>query len=147
MFKNKNGTIMVIVLLNAIYALNIIDYLQTVHAIRFFGLGVEANPIGRLLFEHNCAWIAKFIGVPILLIILAFIIKFDIRQVWAPCVLFVFYCILTLRNFVMLKRMGILLNCEVKPMMTITITLAVCSAILAMACGSLLAHCKYLKKK
>ena len=106
MTKKKGVAIAIIILLLAIYALNIVDYFQTVCAIQTVGIGVEANPIGRFCFKHNCAWAVKFIGMPIVLVLLWFFIKIDIRQVWAACFLFIFYCVVVLNNFSVLEQIG-----------------------------------------
>ena len=97
-----------IVLLIAIYILNIIDYWQTKYAIWHFGLRVEANPIVRFLFKHNCAEIVKFIIPLVLLIWLGFIIKADKKCIWIAYFLIVFYFLLVLHNFAIFIQMGIL---------------------------------------
>ena len=96
-----------IILLTIIYALNIIDYIETVYAISFFGAGVEANPIGRFFFENNCAWIMKFIGVPIILTGIGFIIKVDKKQIWAVYLMLIVYLAVVIHNFSELIEMGI----------------------------------------
>jgi hypothetical protein len=93
-----------IILLVGIYILNIIDYLQTVYAIRSVDIGVEANPIVRFLLLNNYAWIVKFIAIPIILIIMGIILKFDRKQIWAPCFLFILYCAVVISNFIQIKK-------------------------------------------
>ena len=106
--KTQKCMAVVIVLLILIFALNVIDYIQTVYAIQLFGIGVEVNPIGRFLFEHNCAWVAKFIALPLMLTALGFIVKIERRQAWAVYGLTVYYFLLIMHNFVMLARVGVL---------------------------------------
>lgn len=88
-----------IILLVLIYILNIIDYFQTIYAIQLFGIGVELNPIGRFMLENECAWIVKFIGVPILLTAIGFIIKYDKKQSWAVYFLLTMFLFLVIHNF------------------------------------------------
>lgn len=98
---------LVTILLSIIYILNIIDYLQTIYAINLLGTGVEANPIGRLLFENNAAWVPKFIMAPVILITIGLIVKIDRRQIWAVYLLLIVYTILVLHNFMQLSQIGI----------------------------------------
>ncbi len=96
-----------IILLILIYILNIIDYFQTIYAIQLFGIGVEINPIGRFMLENECAWIFKFIGVPILLTAIGFIIKYDKNKVWAVYFLLTVFLFVVIHNFYQLAQMGI----------------------------------------
>ena len=49
------------------YLLNIADYIFTLYWVRKFGLDTELNPIGRLMFGQNVAWLVKIIVVGVLL--------------------------------------------------------------------------------
>lgn len=97
-----------IILLISTFMLHMVDYAQTLYAIQLVGLHVEANPIARFLFEHNCAWVAKFIVLPVLLTILGFLVKADKKLAFVPCLLFLWCFAFMIHNFVMLDRMGIL---------------------------------------
>jgi hypothetical protein len=99
---------MVIILLALIYALNIIDYIQTTYAIQLFGLNIEANPIVRFLFEHNCAWVFKIILFPIALVIAGMTARLDKRVIWAICMLLALYLGAVINNFIVLFRLGAL---------------------------------------
>lgn len=98
-----------IILLIIIYIFNIIDYCQTIYAIQHFGIGIEANPIARFWFKHNCAGEIKLIGMAIILIIFGFIIKYDKKQIWVIYFLVIFYLFVITRNFMILIKLGILL--------------------------------------
>lgn len=95
-----------LILLVAIYVLNLIDYGQTVYAIHLAGLQVEANPIGRFLFENNYEWVAKFIVLPLLLIALGLIIKTDKRFIWGAWWLLIHFTIVVIHNFIVLIQMN-----------------------------------------
>lgn len=75
--KNNKSILLIIVLLAIIFALNVIDCVQTLYAIENRGMGVEGNPVIRFLFAHDLAIISKFIILPILLMILGIIVYFD----------------------------------------------------------------------
>jgi hypothetical protein len=129
--------------------LNIVDYLQTIYAIKFFGTSIEANPIGRFLFEHNSAWAMKFIGVPLILIAIWFVIRLDAKQILAPFVLFVFYYIVVLHNFAELTKTGLLsfYIMEDHIMTTISIVCAAITTVSVTAVGALCIYYRHLKKK
>lgn len=95
----------IVVLLIVICILNCIDYWQTIHATQLFGLGVEANPIARFMFENNCEWI-KLLIVPIALIGLWTIIKTDKRFIWTIYALLIFYAQVVINNFIVLFNLG-----------------------------------------
>lgn len=97
-----------VILLIITYIFNLIDYWQTTYAVQIFGLGVEANPVVRFLFEHNCAGIAKFIIPAILLICLGFIIKAERGLIWTAYLSFTIYLFVIIHNFIMFMKMGIL---------------------------------------
>ena len=97
-----------LILLVAIYVLNLIDYGQTVYAIHLAGLQVEANPIGRFLFENNYEWVAKFVILPILLALLGLIIKYEKRCIWAAWWLLIHFTIVVIHNFIILIQMNAL---------------------------------------
>lgn len=57
------------------YLLNIIDYLFTAYWVHKFGIEIEANPIGRWMFENNVAWVYKIFIVGGLLALIGYLIK------------------------------------------------------------------------
>lgn len=97
----------VIVSLVATYILNIVDYLQTIYAVRLCDIGVEANPIGRLMLENNCGWVVKFIIVPVLLLIIGITVHTERKWSWAVYAVLIFYTLVVLSNFNMLYRIGV----------------------------------------
>ena len=94
----------VIVSLVATYILNIVDYLQTIYAVRLCGTGVELNPIGRFLLENNYGWVVKFIIVPIPLITMGIIIRTDRKMAWVVYAALVWYIAIVAHNFFMILR-------------------------------------------
>ena len=87
-----------IILLIIVYALNIIDYIETLYVINRFGIGVEVNPIGRFLFENNLAWAVKIIVMPIILALMGFLIKIDKRNIWVAYILLCVYLAVVVSN-------------------------------------------------
>ena len=107
--NNKVFTIIVIILLITIFILNIVDYFQTIQAIQVVGLGVEANPIARYLFQNNLALIMKLIVVPLVLMLMGFvIIRLENRLVWSIYFLLIFYIWIVTHNFIVLIQLGLL---------------------------------------
>ena len=150
MLKRKSIIIATVVLLIAIYILNIIDYLQTAYAIQILGIGVEFNPIGRFCFEHNCALEVKLIGMLFVLLIIGFItITIEPKYICASIMLFVFYVAVVWHNFVQLEQVGIVIfiQLEEKMMTTIAIVCAIVTTVSALATGALCVYYKHLKKK
>ena len=96
-----------IILLIIVYALNIIDYIETLYVINRFGIGVEVNPIGRFLFENNLAWVVKIIVMPIVLATIGFFVKLDKKQIWAIYVLLIFYTAVVISNSCQLIQISI----------------------------------------
>ncbi len=87
-----------------IYILNLIDYWQTMYAIRLYGIGVEINPIARFLLETNCGWVVKFIIMPILLTIVDILVRTDRKMDWVVYAALVWYIAIVAHNFFMILR-------------------------------------------
>ena len=100
--------LLTIILLVLIYVLNLIDYCQTMYAIRLFGLQIELNPIARWLFEHNYAALFKLVVSAVALVAIGFIVNADRKQAWVVYTLFTLYCLVVLHNFSIAEKMGIL---------------------------------------
>lgn len=98
--------IKVIISLITIYILNIIDYFQTTYAVQLAGIGVEANPIGRMLLENDYGWVAKLIVVPLVLVILGATINTTRKQSWVVYLLLIFYFVVVINNFIVLSKLG-----------------------------------------
>lgn len=62
--ETKYSTILLLIIA---FVLSTFDYIETIFFISQLGIAVEGNPVARLLFEHNCAWVGKFIILPVLL--------------------------------------------------------------------------------
>lgn len=83
------------------YILNIIDYICTRYWIDIYGLEVEANPVGRWMFETNIAWFVKIFIVGAALLILHFCIKKEPKYNWTKWPLFIAYCAVTIYHAVL----------------------------------------------
>lgn len=88
----------------ATYILNIIDYFQTMYAVRLCGIGVEINPIARYLIVNGYGWVAKFIAMPILLIGAGIIVHIDRKMAWVVYAALVWYIAIVAHNFFMILR-------------------------------------------
>lgn len=95
---------MTTIFLIAIYILNLIDYWQTMYAVRLYGIGVEINPIARFLLENNCGWVVKFIIMPILLTIVGILVRTDRKMAWVVYAALVWYIAIVAHNFCMILR-------------------------------------------
>lgn len=97
-----------IVILLFIYGFNVVDYLQTVYLISYFGTAAEVNPIMRCLFENNCAWVVKLVFVPILLIIVGRGVKKEECHMWPFCIVGLTYLFVVIHNFCMMEMAGLI---------------------------------------
>ena len=57
------------------YFFNIIDLIFTTHWVRLYGIGNEANPIGRWLYANNIAGFVKIVVLGILFSVLGYYIS------------------------------------------------------------------------
>lgn len=64
------------------YLLNVVDYLFTAHWVRLYGLDVEANPIGRWMFENHVAGAVKILAVGVLFAVFGCFIKRHPDAAW-----------------------------------------------------------------
>lgn len=87
-----------------IYIINLIDYWQTMYAVRMCGIGAELNPIARFLLETNYGWVAKFIIMPILLTIVGILVRTDRKMAWVVYAALVWYIAIVAHNFFMILR-------------------------------------------
>lgn len=101
--------IKVIILLVVTYIFNLIDYVQTIYAIHFFGLSAELNPIVRVLFECGYADEVKIFAPLILLTALGFIVWADRRNIWVVYCAVIPYSLLILHNFAIILKMDMFL--------------------------------------
>lgn len=97
-----------IILLLLAYIFNLIDCWQTLCAVEAFGLRVEANPIARWLFEHDCAVEVKIILPAMLFTLIGIIVKFEKRHIWAAWFITILYFIVVINNFITLSKLGLL---------------------------------------
>lgn len=78
------------------YLLNIIDYIFTDHWVRKFGIKIEANPIGRWLYETGAVYAVKVVGVGLLLLVLYHALKAKTSWGWVSWLPLVAYSALAL---------------------------------------------------
>jgi hypothetical protein len=148
--KGKTNMIITIVLLIAIYILNIIDYLQSAYGIQELGLGIEANPVARFCFEHDILLPVKLIVPLILVLLTGFItIKIEPRFICVALCPLVLYVLVVWHNFIQLAQAGLLnlnpLEGDTMELQTVAITSLICTAILSGVVVGLLAYIKHLK--
>ena len=96
-----------IIQLITIYILNLIDYWQTMWAVHLWGIGCEANPIGRYLIENDYIATVKITIVPILLIVLGAIVRKQRWLAWMVNVLLTYYGIIVAINFAVILICGL----------------------------------------
>lgn len=84
------------------YALNLLDLFFTTRLIRKYGVEVEANPIGRWLYETGAVYVVKIVGVGLLLLVLYFTLKAKPSWGWVSWVLLAVYGALALYHIVIL---------------------------------------------
>lgn len=82
------------------YLLNIIDYLFTAHWVNMFGIDIEANPIGRWMFNHNVAWVFKILIVGGLFAVLGYFIKRYPKTAWTAFIPLVVYGLIVIYHII-----------------------------------------------
>lgn len=73
------------------YALNIVDYIFTAYWVHKFGIEIEANPIGRWMFENNVAWVYKIFIVGGLFALIGYFIHREPKAAWTAFIPLVAY--------------------------------------------------------
>lgn len=73
------------------YLLNIIDYIFTAYWVHKFGIEIEANPIGRWMFENNVAWVFKIFIVGGAFAVIGYVIKREPKYAWTAFIPLVVY--------------------------------------------------------
>jgi hypothetical protein len=92
------------------YLLNIIDYLFTAYWVHKFGIEIEANPIGRWMFENNIAWAVKIFIVGGFFALLGYFIKIYPNKAWVVYIPLVVYAAVVIYHIVIaVKISGIML--------------------------------------
>ena len=97
-----------IVILVILYILNIIDYLETMYLVHYFGIAAEANPIMRVLIEYDCAWFVKLIIIPIILIYIGIIIQETKCSIWPIAIVTFFFFLVIIHNLCMIEMAGLM---------------------------------------
>ena len=91
------------------YLLNLFDLVMTSHWVNKFGIEIEANPIGRWLYQNHLAVPFKAFGFGALLIALYFGIKSNPKWGWTSWVVLAVYSILAIYHiFIAIKVSAIL---------------------------------------
>lgn len=90
------------------YLLNIVDYIFTAILVSKYGIGIEANPFGRWLFENNIAWVFKIVIVGLLFAVLAYVIhKYPDMVFVAYILLAIFAAVVIYHIIIWIKILGI----------------------------------------
>lgn len=76
------------------YLFNIIDYIFTAYWVHKFGIEIEANPIGRWMFENNVAWVYKIFIVGGLFALIGYFIHREPKAVISAKILLVVYALI-----------------------------------------------------
>lgn len=82
------------------YLLNLFDLICTNYWISLYGLSVEANPIGRWLYQNHLAAPVKVFGVGGLLIVLYHALKKHPQWNWTSWLLLAVYSIIAIYHIV-----------------------------------------------
>lgn len=88
------------------YILNIIDYLFTAHWVRKYGIKIEANPIGRWMFENNVAWVFKIFIVGGLFALLGYFIFKHPKTAWIAYIPLGVYALLVIYHIFLIIKIG-----------------------------------------
>lgn len=86
------------------YALNIIDYIFTAYWVHKFGIEIEANPIGRWMFENNVAWVYKIFIVGGLFALIGYFIHREPKAAWTAFIPLVAYAAIVVYHIVIVVR-------------------------------------------
>ena len=78
------------------YLLNLFDLLMTNRLISLYGIEIEANPIGRLLYENNLTGFVKIFVIGLLLILLRSLLSQNKHMEWIAYIPLVVYGLLAL---------------------------------------------------
>lgn len=84
------------------YLLNIIDYIFTAYWVHKFGIEIEANPIGRWMFENNVAWVFKIIILGGLFAVLWYCMRKSAKAVIGAKVLLCVYSAIVIYHLIIL---------------------------------------------
>lgn len=86
------------------YMLNLFDLICTNYWISLYGLSVEANPIGRWLYQNHLAAPVKVFGVGGLLIVLYHALKKHPQWNWTSWLLLAVFGVLAIYHIVIIKE-------------------------------------------
>lgn len=78
------------------YSLNLLDLIATTRLVQKYGVEVEANPIGRWLYETGAAYAVKIVGVGLLLLVLYHALQARPEWGWVSWLLLAVYSALAL---------------------------------------------------
>ena len=86
------------------YLFNIIDYIFTAHWVHKFGIEIEANPIGRWMFENNVSWVYKIFIVGGLFALIGYFIHREPKAAWTAFIPLVGYALIVIHHIVIAVR-------------------------------------------
>ena len=90
------------IILMIAYLLNIIDLIFTTHWVKLYGIGIEANPIGRWLYTNNIAGFVKIFVVGCVFAVLAHFLRRYRYMSWVAFIPLVAYGIITIYHLITL---------------------------------------------
>lgn len=82
------------------YLLNLFDLAMTTYWVNLYGLSIEANPIGRWLYETGAVHAVKIVGVGLLLLVLYLALKAKPSWAWVSWIPLAVYGALALYHFI-----------------------------------------------
>lgn len=81
------------------YGLNLLDLAATTALVKKYGIEIEANPIGRWLYQTGAAYAVKVVGVGLLFLVLYHALKARPEWGWVSWLLLAVYGALALYHF------------------------------------------------
>ena len=87
------------------YALNLFDLFMTNHWVGKYGIEIEANPVGRWLFETGLAFPVKIIGIGAAMFALYACIKRKPQYAWTSWLVLAVYAALACYHLYGLARL------------------------------------------
>ena len=82
------------------YALNLLDLIATTRLVQKYGVEIEANPIGRWLYQTGAAYAVKVVGVGLLLLGLYHALQAKPTWAWVSWLLLAVYSALALYHII-----------------------------------------------
>ena len=82
------------------YLLNLFDLYRTTVLVEKYGIGIEANPIGRWLFINHHAFQVKVLGVGVAMLTLYYLITLKPEWEWTSWLILAIYYLLAIYHLI-----------------------------------------------